>query len=162
MGGREVAEAEFVQGMTPFLREALGAYGDEVLTDEVAATASGTTAEVGRGLLRATYRRVDERGREGLVEAVQEAVAEPENEDAVGELRQAIRRALRKHPELEGSWPRCWRARVAVRRPSSRRERGRSRRAGTSVSRSPVTVTVPRSHEHGGRRGVRGAGDRGG
>ena len=36
------------------------------------------------------------------MEAVQEAVAEPGNEDAVGELRQAIRRALRKHPALEG------------------------------------------------------------
>ncbi|MDQ0601044.1 hypothetical protein QF037_005389 [Streptomyces canus] len=98
-----MAEAEFVQGMTPFLRESLGAYGDGVLTGEPAAGASGTAAaEVGRGLLRATYRRVDERGREGLEEAVQEAAAEPGNEDAVGALRQEIRRALRKHPGLEG------------------------------------------------------------
>jgi hypothetical protein len=98
-----MAEAEFVQGMTPFLRESLGVYGDEVLTGEAAAGASGAAAaEVGRGLLRATYRRVDVRGREGLEEAVQEAAAEPGNEDAVGALRQEIRRALRKHPELEG------------------------------------------------------------
>ncbi|MFD3834746.1 hypothetical protein ACFWWC_00570 [Streptomyces sp. NPDC058642] len=97
-----MAEAEFVQGMTPFLRESLGAYGGGVLTDDAAAGASGTAAEVGRGLLRATYRRIDERGREGLEEAVQEAAAEPGNEDAVGVLRQEIRRALRKHPELEG------------------------------------------------------------
>ncbi|MER6182450.1 hypothetical protein [Streptomyces sp. NPDC001652] len=98
-----MAEAEFVQGMTPFLRESLGAYGDGVLSGEAAAGASGTAAaEVGRGLLRATYRRVDERGREGLEEAIQEAAAEPGNEDAVGALRQEIRRALRKHPELEG------------------------------------------------------------
>ncbi|KKD04082.1 hypothetical protein TN53_31645 [Streptomyces sp. WM6386] len=97
-----MADAEFVQGMTPFLRESLGAYGDGVLTGEPAAGASGTAAEVGRELLRATFRRVDERGREGLEEAVQEAAAEPGNEDAVGALRQEIRRALRKHPELEG------------------------------------------------------------
>ncbi|MFF4270965.1 hypothetical protein [Streptomyces sp. NPDC001536] len=96
-----MAEAEFVQGMTPFLRESLGVYGDGVLTGEAAVGASGTAAEVGRGLLRATYRRVDERGREGLSEAVQEASAEPGNEDALGVLRQEIRRALRNHPELE-------------------------------------------------------------
>lgn len=97
-----MAEAEFVQGMTPFLRESLGAYGGGVLTGEDAAGVSGTAAaEVGRELLRATYRRVDERGREGLSEAVQEAAAEPGNEDALGAVRQEIRRALRKRPELE-------------------------------------------------------------
>ncbi|MCX5333398.1 MULTISPECIES: hypothetical protein [unclassified Streptomyces] len=96
-----MAEAEFVQGMTPFLRESLGVYGDEVLTSAAVAGA-GAGAEVGRELLRTTHRRVDERGREGLVEAVREAAAEPGNEDAVGVLRQEIRRALRKHPELEG------------------------------------------------------------
>lgn len=101
MGVREMADAEFVQGMTPFLRESLGVYGHEVLTGEAVAGA-GAGAEVGRGLLRATYDRVDERGREGLVEAVREAAAEPGNEDAVGVLRQEIRRALRKHPDLEG------------------------------------------------------------
>lgn len=101
MGVREMADAEFVQGMTPFLRESLGVYGDEVLTGEAAAGA-GAGAEVGRGLLRATHGRVDERGREGLAEAVREAAAEPGNEDALGVLRQEIRRALRKHPELEG------------------------------------------------------------
>ncbi|MES5821855.1 hypothetical protein [Streptomyces sp. RG80] len=96
-----MADVEFVQGMTQFLRESLGVYGDEVLTGEAVAGA-GAGAEVGRGVLRATYGRVDERGREGLVEAVQEAAAEPGNEDALGVLRQEIRRALRKHPELEG------------------------------------------------------------
>ncbi|MFJ2234542.1 hypothetical protein [Streptomyces sp. NPDC087859] len=96
-----MADAEFVQGMTPFLRESLGVYGDEVLTSAAVAGA-GAGAEVGRELLRTTHRRVDERGREGLTEAVREAAAEPGNEDALGVLRQEIRRALRKHPELEG------------------------------------------------------------
>jgi hypothetical protein len=100
MGVREMADAEFVQGMTPFLRESLGVYGDEVLTSAAVAGA-GPGAEVGRALLRATHGRVDERGREGLTEAVREAAAEPGNEDALGVLRQEIRRALRKHPELE-------------------------------------------------------------
>lgn len=96
-----MVDAEFVRGMTPFLAESLGVYGDDVLTREETATAS-PVAEVGRRVLQTTYARVDERGRGALEEAVQEAVAEPGNEDAVGSLRQEIRRALRKHPSLEG------------------------------------------------------------
>ncbi|MEU6374343.1 hypothetical protein [Streptomyces sp. NPDC046909] len=96
-----MADAEFVQGMTPFLKESLGVYGNDVLTGGARASES-PAAGVGRGLLQATYRRVGQRGREGLADAVREAVAEPGNEDAVGVLRQEIRRALRQHPELEG------------------------------------------------------------
>lgn len=96
-----MTDAEFVQGMTPFLKESLGAYGGGVLIREKGASAS-PVAEVGRRVLQTTYARVDERGREALEEAVQEAVAEPGNEDAVGVLRQEIRRALRKHAGLDG------------------------------------------------------------
>jgi hypothetical protein len=96
-----VTDTEFVQGMTPFLKESLGAYGGGVLTREKGASAS-PVAEVGRQVLQMTYARVDERGRGALEEAVQAAVAEPGNEDAVGVLRQEIRRALRKSAGLEG------------------------------------------------------------
>ncbi|MFF5498132.1 hypothetical protein [Streptomyces aquilus] len=96
-----MADAGFVDGMTPYLRASLGAHGERVLDSEGVPVVPGS-AEVGRRMLRATHRRGDERGREALAEAVAEAVAEPGNEDALGALRQVIRRALSKDPGLEG------------------------------------------------------------
>ncbi|SNX61894.1 hypothetical protein SAMN06272735_3644 [Streptomyces sp. TLI_55] len=95
-----MADTGFVDGMTPYLRASLGAHGERVLDSEGVPVVSGP-AEVGRRMLRATHRRGDERGREALAEAVADAVAEPGNEDALGALRQLIRRALSKDPGLE-------------------------------------------------------------
>jgi len=96
-----MADAGFVDGMTPYLREGLGAHGERVLDSEGVPLVGGP-AEVGRRMLRATYQRGDERGRQALAEAVADAVAEPGSEDALGALRQVIRRAMSKEPGLEG------------------------------------------------------------
>ncbi|NUS15804.1 MAG: hypothetical protein HOY69_31145 [Streptomyces sp.] len=96
-----MVDAGFVDGMTPFLRESLGAHGEQVLDSDGVPVVSGP-AEVGRSLLRTTHERADERGREALAEAVADAVADPGSEDALGALRQVIRKALGKDPALEG------------------------------------------------------------
>lgn len=98
-GGLGMADAGFVDGMTPYLRESLGAHGERVLDSDGVPVMSGP-AEVGRGLLRTTHERADERVREALAEAVADAVAAPDSEDALGALRQVIRKALTKFPEL--------------------------------------------------------------
>ncbi|OPG03863.1 hypothetical protein B1R27_27155 [Streptomyces sp. GKU 895] len=59
-------------------------------------------AEVGGASCGPRDRRADERGRQSLAEAVADAVAEPGSADALGALRQVIRRALSKDPGLEG------------------------------------------------------------
>ncbi|GHI07740.1 hypothetical protein AQI88_25825 [Streptomyces cellostaticus] len=94
--------AEIVQLMEqagPYLTAALGAYGAAVLgrAEDAAADA---TASVGRRLLRAVWLRRDMQGRAELEVAVQDAVDEPDGADAVGALRQQIKRALREDAEL--------------------------------------------------------------
>jgi hypothetical protein len=92
-----MAGSEFAQGLGPFLREALGAYGDDVLTGEEVAPAS-PVADVGRRVLRATYDRGDALGRELLEDAVREA---EQGADAAEVLTPPLQRALRKDPGLE-------------------------------------------------------------
>ncbi|NUO45514.1 MAG: hypothetical protein HOV73_12945 [Streptomyces sp.] len=94
-----MADAGFVDGMTPYLRESLGAHGERVLDSDGVPVVSAP-ADVGRGLLRTTHERADERVREALAEAVADAVAAPDSEDALGALRQVIRKALNKTPGL--------------------------------------------------------------
>lgn len=93
-----MAGSEFAQGLGPFLREALGAYGDGVLTDAEVAPAS-PAADAGRRVLRTTYDRGDALGRELLEDAVREVT---QGADAAEVLTQPIQRALRKDPGLEG------------------------------------------------------------
>jgi hypothetical protein len=91
--------AQFVGQAGPYLTAALGAYGAGVLsrTEDAAAEA---TANVGRRMLRALWRRGDQRARAGLEAAVQDAAAEPDDPDALAALRQQIKRALREDGEL--------------------------------------------------------------
>ncbi|WP_406271117.1 hypothetical protein OHT93_20200 [Streptomyces sp. NBC_00191] len=90
---------QFVAQAGPFLTAALGAYGAGVLTRTEDAAVEAT-ANVGRRMLQAVWRRRDEEGRAELEAAVQDAAEEPEDEDATAELRQQIKRALREDEEL--------------------------------------------------------------
>ncbi|WP_067025347.1 hypothetical protein [Streptomyces dysideae] len=91
---------DFVQDAGPFLTEALTSYGDEVLNHAEVAT-KGTAANIGLRLLQTTAARGGERVRNRLRDAVEDAVAAPGNTDAAGAVRQAIRAAASKDPELE-------------------------------------------------------------
>ncbi|RLV08139.1 hypothetical protein CTZ27_04710 [Streptomyces griseocarneus] len=85
----------------PYLTAALGAYGAGVLVRAEDA-AVDATANAGRRILRAVWRRRVPEERAALEAAVQDAVAEPGDEDAAGALRQQIKRALREDAELLG------------------------------------------------------------
>lgn len=94
--------AEIVQFMGqagPCLTAALGAYGTGVLarTEDAAVEA---TANVGRRMLQAVWRRRDEQGRAELEAAVQDAAEDAEDSDAAAALRQQIRRTVREDAEL--------------------------------------------------------------
>ncbi|NGO15321.1 hypothetical protein G5C60_49015 [Streptomyces sp. HC44] len=96
--------AEIVQFMGqagPYLTAALGAYGAGVLTRTENAAVEAT-ANVGRRMLQAVWRRRDEQGRAELEAAVQDAADESESEDddAAAALRQQIKRAVREDAEL--------------------------------------------------------------
>jgi hypothetical protein len=91
---------DFVQDAGTFLTEALKSYGDEVLTHTEVAT-KGTAANIGLRLLQTTAARGGERVRNRLRDAVEDAVAAPGNTDAAAAVRQAIRAAASKDPELE-------------------------------------------------------------
>ncbi|MGW1489964.1 hypothetical protein [Streptomyces sp. NPDC002402] len=90
---------QYVAQAGPFLTAALGAYGAGVLTRAESAAVEGT-ANVGRRMLQAAWRRRGEEGRAALEAAVQDAADAPEDEDAAAALRQQIKRALREDEEL--------------------------------------------------------------
>ncbi|MER6616794.1 hypothetical protein [Streptomyces xantholiticus] len=90
---------QYVAQAGPFLTAALGAYGAGVLTRTESAAVEAT-ANVGRRMLQALWRRRDEEGRAALEAAVQDAADAPEDEDAAAALRQQIKRALREDEEL--------------------------------------------------------------
>jgi hypothetical protein len=95
--GTEIVE--LVQQAGPSVAAALGAYGAGVL-ERAEDAAVDATANLGRRILHAIWRRRDVRGREDLEAAVREAVAEPDNEDAGAALRQQIKRTLQEDPDL--------------------------------------------------------------
>jgi hypothetical protein len=88
-----------VEQAGPVALTALGVYGAGVLhrAEEAAVDA---TANLGRRILQAVWRRRDAQGRAALESAVRDAADEPGDEDAAGALRQQIKRALREDPEL--------------------------------------------------------------
>lgn len=88
-----------VEQAGPYLTTALGAYGAGVLSRAEDAAAAGT-ANVGRAILHAVWRRRDTRGRAELEAAVGDAALEPTDADAAAALRQQIKRALREDEEL--------------------------------------------------------------
>ncbi|MFB7495984.1 hypothetical protein ACFC09_15000 [Streptomyces sp. NPDC056161] len=90
---------QFLGQAGPYLTAALGAYGAGVLT-RAENSAVDATANAGRRLLQAVWRRRDAQGRAELEAAVGDAVAEPDDADAAAALRQQIKRALRDDVEL--------------------------------------------------------------
>jgi uncharacterized protein YlxW (UPF0749 family) len=90
---------QVVEQAGPYVTAALGAYGAGVLARAEAAAVDGS-ANVGRRILRAVWRRRDERGRAELEAAVTDAASEPDDADAAAALRQQVKRALREDPEL--------------------------------------------------------------
>lgn len=83
----------------PYLTTAVGAYGVAVLTRAEDA-AVDATANLGRRMLQAVWRRRDAQGRAELEAAVQDTADAPDDEDAAAALRQQIKRALREDAEL--------------------------------------------------------------
>ncbi|MFF4754782.1 hypothetical protein ACWD5R_17250 [Streptomyces sp. NPDC002514] len=90
---------QFLGQAGPYLTAALGAYGAGVLT-RAENSAVDATANAGRRLLQAVWRRRDAQGRAELEAAVGDAVAEPDDADAAAALRQQIKRVLRDDAEL--------------------------------------------------------------
>ncbi|MFC8517468.1 hypothetical protein [Streptomyces sp. NPDC057257] len=90
---------QLVEQAGPYLTTALGAYGAGVLSRAEDA-AVGATANLGRRLLHAVWRRRDEWGRAELEAAVRDAAGESDDADAAAALRQQLKRALREDEEL--------------------------------------------------------------
>ena len=90
---------QLVEQAGPYLSAAVSAYGVAVFSRAESA-AVDATANLGRRILQAVWRRRDERGRAELEAAVQDATEAPEDEDAAAAVRQQIKRALREDAEL--------------------------------------------------------------
>jgi hypothetical protein len=90
---------QWVQQANPAVTAAVSAYGASVLTRAQDAAADATVG-LGQRILQAVWRRRNDQGRAELEAAVQDAVDEPENEDAAAALRQQIKRTLREDAEL--------------------------------------------------------------
>ncbi|GHF96358.1 hypothetical protein [Streptomyces thermodiastaticus] len=100
MGDQVSAEiVQLVEQAGPYLSAAVSAYGVAVFSRAESA-AVDATANLGRRILQAVWRRRDERGRAELEAAVQDATEAPEDEDAAAAVRQQIKRALREDAEL--------------------------------------------------------------
>ncbi|MFD3928634.1 hypothetical protein [Streptomyces sp. NPDC058614] len=83
----------------PYLTTAVGAYGVAVFARAEDA-AVDATANLGRRMLQAVWRRRDAQGRAELEAAVQDTADAPGDEDAAAALRQQVKRALREDAEL--------------------------------------------------------------
>jgi hypothetical protein len=90
---------QFMEEAGPYLTAALSAYGAGVLTRTENA-AVDATANVGRRILQAVWRRRDEQGRAELESVVGEVLEEQEDEDAFASLRHQIKKALREDASL--------------------------------------------------------------
>jgi hypothetical protein len=88
-----------VEQAGPYLTTAVSAYGVAVFT-RAESSAVDATANLGRRILQAVWRRRDEQGQAELEAAVQDAAEAPEDEDAAAALRQQIKRARREDAEL--------------------------------------------------------------
>jgi acyl-CoA reductase-like NAD-dependent aldehyde dehydrogenase len=90
---------QLVEQAGPYLTTAVSAYGVAVFTRAETAAADAT-ADLGRRMLQAVWRRRDEQGRAELEAAVRDAAEAPQDEDAAAALRQQIKRVLREDVEL--------------------------------------------------------------
>jgi hypothetical protein len=91
--------AQLVELAGPNLTAAVGAYGVAVLP-RAENTAVDATANMGRRILEAVWRRRNDQGRAELEAAVQDAADGPADTDAAAAVRQQIKRALREDAEL--------------------------------------------------------------
>ncbi|MFE0384639.1 hypothetical protein ACFW1F_11210 [Streptomyces bungoensis] len=90
---------QLVEQAGPYLSTAVSAYGVAVFSRAESA-AVDATANLGRRILQAVWRRRGEQGRAELEAAVQDAVEAPDDADAAAAVRQQIKRALREDAEL--------------------------------------------------------------
>ncbi|MEU2353672.1 hypothetical protein ABZ599_12015 [Streptomyces misionensis] len=90
---------QLVDQAGPYLSTAVGAYGAAVFSRAESA-AVDATANLGRRMLQAVWRRRDARGRAELEAAVVDAAEAPEDADAAAAVRQQVKRALREDAEL--------------------------------------------------------------
>ncbi|MFJ8533443.1 hypothetical protein [Streptomyces sp. NPDC093591] len=90
---------QLVEQAGPYLTTAVSAYGVAVFSRAESA-AVDATANLGRRILQAVWRRRDEQGRAELEAAVQDAAEAPDDTDAAAAVRQQIKRALREDAEL--------------------------------------------------------------
>ncbi|GAA2432451.1 hypothetical protein [Streptomyces lavendulocolor] len=90
---------QLVQQAGPYLTTAISAYGVAVFTRAESAAADAT-ANLGRKVLQAVWRRRDEQNRAEFEAAVQDAAEAPDDADAAAAVRQQIKRALREDTEL--------------------------------------------------------------
>jgi hypothetical protein len=89
---------QFMEQAGPYMTAAIGAYGGAVLSRAEDA-AVDATANLGRRMLRAVWHR--RTGQKAELERVVREVAEdPNDTDAVGSLRNQIKRAVREDPDL--------------------------------------------------------------
>ncbi|AKJ13114.1 hypothetical protein ABB07_24690 [Streptomyces incarnatus] len=95
--GAEIVE--LVEQAGPYLSAAVGAYGAGVLSRAEDAAVE-TTANLGRRILQAVWRRRGEQGQAELQAAVQDAADDPQDSDAASALRQQLKRALREDAPL--------------------------------------------------------------
>ncbi|MGW5610434.1 hypothetical protein ACWEWI_30945 [Streptomyces sp. NPDC003753] len=90
---------QLVEQAGPYLSTAVSAYGVAVFSRAESA-AVDATANLGRRILQAVWRRRGEQGRAELEAAVQDAAEAPDDADAAAAVRQQIKRALREDAEL--------------------------------------------------------------
>ncbi|MFF4689107.1 hypothetical protein [Streptomyces sp. NPDC001307] len=90
---------QLVEQAGPYLTTAASAYGVAVFT-RMESAAVDATANLGRRILQAVWRRGDDQRRGELEAAVQDVAVAPDDGDAAGALRQQIKRALRDDAEL--------------------------------------------------------------
>jgi len=95
--GTEIAE--LVQQAGPYLTAAASAYGGAVLTRAEDAAADAT-ANLGRRILQAVWRRRSEPEQAALEAAVLDVAEDADDADAAAALRQQLRRALREDSGL--------------------------------------------------------------
>ncbi|MEU9129194.1 hypothetical protein AB0D08_13990 [Kitasatospora sp. NPDC048540] len=95
--GTEIAE--LVQQAGPYLTAAAGAYGGGVLTRAEDAAADAT-ANLGRRILQAVWRRRSATEQAELEAAVLDAAQDTDDADAAAALRQQLKRALREDADL--------------------------------------------------------------
>lgn len=90
---------QLVEQAGPYLSAAVSAYGGAVLVRAEDAAADAT-ANVGRRILQALWRRRPEPSQAALEAAVQDAAEDAGDVDAAAALRQQLKRALREDAEL--------------------------------------------------------------